>query len=47
MSKADEIINICKQDAPKQSCKECMATKKECIQNLMDILINEIRRGLI
>lgn len=30
---SQEIIDYCAKDAPHECCKECMATKLECVSN--------------
>ena len=35
-TKLKEIIQLCKKDAPKNNCAECLCNKKECLMSLLD-----------
>lgn len=32
----DEIIDICQEEAPNNSCKDCVASVDECKENLVE-----------
>lgn len=36
MTKLEELIELCKKDAPKETCKECMCDEKECLENIIE-----------
>ena len=33
---SEEVIEICREDAPSYSCEKCVATVEECIENLKE-----------
>lgn len=36
MVKLEELIELCKKDAPNESCKECVCNEKECLESLIE-----------
>ena len=41
ITKLEKLVEICKRNAPRNSCEKCMCTERECLIELLDVYNTE------